>query len=271
MAQTNFSEESLKKLQELYNYCSPELVGGIRNVLIVLSGINVLFSSTAFVGNSLILVALHKENSLYPPSKHLLRSLATTDLCVGLIVEPLEVTFWMSLVYERWGICRFVLTVDTVASYMLCSASLSTLTAISLDRLLALILGLRYRQIVTLRRSFIVVSVLWCVSTFVATMYVWNPSIAEWCTYIFVSLCLVTSIFSYSKIYLTLNHQQIQVQEHQRRAIPVNVARYKRAVNSALWLQLTLIACYLPYNIARALLTKRGLSPDGFIAIRILL
>ena len=136
----------------------------------------------------------------------------------------------------------------------------------SLDRLLALILGLRYRQIVTLRRSFIVVSVLWFASTFVATMYVWNPSIAEWCTYIFVPLCLVTSIFSYSKIYLTVNHQQIQVQEHQGRAIPLNVARYKRAVNSALWLQLALIACYLPYNIARALWTKRGLSPDGFIA-----
>ena len=143
MAQTNFSEESLKKLQELYNYCLVELVGGIRNQLIVLSGINVLFSITAFVGNSLILVALRKENSLYPPSKYLLRSLATTDLCVGLIVEPLAVTFWMSLVYERWGIYRFVLTVDTVASYMLCLASLFTLTAISLDRLLALILGLR--------------------------------------------------------------------------------------------------------------------------------
>lgn len=117
MAQTNFSEESLKKLQELYNYCSAELVGGIHNQRLVLSGINVLFSITAFVGNSLTLVALHKESSLYPPSKHLLRSLATTDLCVGFVVEPLEVTFWMSLVYERWGICRFVLTVDTVASF----------------------------------------------------------------------------------------------------------------------------------------------------------
>ena len=117
MAQTNFSEESLKKLQELYNYCLAELVGGIRKQLIVLSGITVLFSISAFVGNSLILVALRKENSLYPPSKHLLRSLATTDLCVGLIVEPLAVTFWMSLVYERWGICRFVLTVDTRAIY----------------------------------------------------------------------------------------------------------------------------------------------------------
>lgn len=96
MAQTNFSEESLKKLQELYNYCLAELVGGIGNQLIVLSGINVLFSITAFVGNSLILVALRKENSLHPPSKYLLRSLATTDLCVDLIVEPLAVTFWMS-------------------------------------------------------------------------------------------------------------------------------------------------------------------------------
>ena len=85
-------------------------------------------------------------------------------------------------------------------------------------------------------------------------------SFYSWMVYLYI--CTIV----YSKLYLTLNHQQIQVQEHQGRAIPLNVARYKRAVNSALWLQLTLIACYLPYNIARALLTKRGLSPDGFIA-----
>ena len=43
-------------------------------------------------------MALHKESSLHPPSKLLLSSLATTDLCAGVIVEPLIVIYWMSVV-----------------------------------------------------------------------------------------------------------------------------------------------------------------------------
>ena len=50
-------------------------------------------SITAFLVNALILAALNKKSSLFPPSKLFLRSLATTDLCVGFISEPLVLPF----------------------------------------------------------------------------------------------------------------------------------------------------------------------------------
>ena len=43
-----------------------------------------------------------------------------------------------------------------ISSYVLCGVSLLTLTAISVDRLLALLLGIKYRQIVTLKRTRII-------------------------------------------------------------------------------------------------------------------
>ena len=49
------------------------------------SAVHILLSITAFLGNTLILVALHKESSLHPPSKLLYCCLATTDLLVGLV------------------------------------------------------------------------------------------------------------------------------------------------------------------------------------------
>lgn len=49
-----------------------------------------------FVGNILIIVALQKVSSLYPPSKHLLGCLASTDLGVGLIHIPYEVEPFVS-------------------------------------------------------------------------------------------------------------------------------------------------------------------------------
>ena len=62
-------------------------------------------SITAFLGNTLILLALLKETSLHPASKLLYRNVTITDLCVGIIAEPLYVTYCTSVVKERWDIC----------------------------------------------------------------------------------------------------------------------------------------------------------------------
>ena len=69
--------------------CSPVWVGELKQQSVSFSAVNVLLSITATLGNSLILVALHKESSLHPPSKLLYRCLATTDLLVGLVNQPL--------------------------------------------------------------------------------------------------------------------------------------------------------------------------------------
>ena len=149
-------------------YCSAELTGDVHSELTCLSVVNTFLSITAFLGNTLILVALRKETSLHPPSKLLYRNLAITDLCVGIIVEPLYVTNWTSVVKERWDVCYYSIRTAAFSGYTLCVVSALTLTAISVDRLLALLLGLRYRQVVTLKRThnchwFLDVVYCWCI------------------------------------------------------------------------------------------------------------
>ena len=143
--------------------------------------------------------------------------------------------------------------------------SLLTLTAISVDRLLALLLGLRYRQVVTLKRTHIAVIGLWIMCIVGASTTFWNTLIISWYQNIVTALCLVTTISAYTKIFLSLRHNQIHVQNHAAQgqpsqAIPLNIARYRKAVNSALWVQLILVICYLPYNIAVALSPQREMS-----------
>ena len=48
-----------------------------------------------------------------------------------------------------------------LTSSVLILVSLMTMTAICVDRLLALLLGLRYKQIVTLKRTYIIVTTFW--------------------------------------------------------------------------------------------------------------
>ena len=246
-----------KTIRDLY--CSAtvaDVTARVHDELIVLLVLNTFLSITAFLGNTLILVALHKESSLHPPSKLLLRSLAITDLLVGIIVEPLYVVYLMSVKSKRWDICYNVNVALFIASHILCSVSLLVLTAISVDRLLALWLGLRYRQVVTLRSVYITVIVMWVLPIVATTSYIWNPQLLLLLLYIHLSFCLSIIIFSYMKIFFMLRHYQIQVtvaQEQPRQAIPLNIARYRKAVYSALWVQVTLFICYLPFGITQAL------------------
>ena len=245
--------------------CSTKFTGEVHNHLIVLLVLNGFVAITAFLGNTLILVALHKETSLHPPSKLLFRNLATTDLCVGLIAEPVYVTYFISTLNEPWNICRYVFAVLSITGYILCGVSLCTLTAISVDRLLALLLGLRYRQVVTLKRIYRVVVGFWVLSTAGATMLFWNERITALCACIVAALCVVTSICSYTKIFLTLRHNQIQAhgnvnQGQSNQTVQLNIARYKRTVTSALWVQLALVVCYLPVAIVQMLRLQRGVS-----------
>ena len=240
-------------------YCSAnvaDVTARVHDELIVLLVLNTFLSITAFLGNTLILVALHKESSLHPPSKLLLRSLAITDLLVGIIAEPLNVAYLMSVKSKRWDICYNVYVALFIASYILCSVSLLVLTAISVDRLLALWLGLRYRQVVTLRSVYITVIAMSVLSIVVTTSYIWNELLFSLLLFINLSFCLTIIIFSYMKIFFMLRHYQIQVtvaQEQPRQAIPLNVARYRKAVYSALLVQVTLLICYLPFVIIEAL------------------
>ena len=149
MALANFIEEREKKSVEQHLCNSADLTAGLRVNLTLLSGVNSFLSVTAFLGNVLILIALHKESSLHPPSKLLLRCLATADLCVGLISEPLTIIYWMSVANEYRNIWPLAFVTHFITSYTLCGVSVGTVTAISVDRLLALLLGLRYRQVVT--------------------------------------------------------------------------------------------------------------------------
>ena len=252
--------------------CSTEFTGEVHNHLIALLALNGFVAITAFLGNTLILVALNKESSLHAPSKLLFCNLTTTDLCVGLIVEPLFIISLISSLKERWNFCRYAFVIFNITGLILCGVSLFTLTAISVDRLLALLLGLRYRQVVTLKRLYQIVVVFWVLSTAGAATLLWNYRIHSWCVCIVVALCLVTSIFSYTKIFLALRHNQIHAQGNVNQGQPsqtvqLNIARYKRTVSSALWVQLALFFSYLPFAIVQGLFLQRGTSSDASFSV----
>ena len=88
--------------------------------------------------------------------------------------------------------------------------SLLTVTAVNIDRPLALLFGLRYRQVVTMKLT--------CAQTQTRTQ-IQDPEA----------------------------DQKTSESTDSTNIVAVNIARWKRVISCTLWLQLTLVACYLPH------------------------
>ena len=197
------------------------------------------------------------------------RCLATTDLLIGLATQPLYTIHWISLVREDWVLCRFAFDTAFILGYQLGIVSLLTLTAIGVDRLLALLLGLRYRQTVTLKRMYIIVATFWVVSGVGALLFILDYRLTFWYSCAVIISCLIISFASYTKIFYSLCHRRIQtqdrVQQQPRAPNALNIARYKKAVYNALWVQLALVICYVPYIVVAILIASSETYPSQLI------
>ena len=221
----------------------------------MIAAVNILFSITSSLGNILILIALRKVTSLHPPTKLLFQCLAITDLGVGLTSQPLFATVLL-IDYRNvnWSV------IESCLSLIFCGVSMNISTALSLDRLLALLLGLRYRHVVTLKRVRIAVAGCWLTALVTAlVIFLTRGKIFPRIVMISIILSVIISLSSYTKIVLKLRQHQTSVQEnvHQGMAnaggVPKNLEQYKRTVVSIALLQVALVACYVPFLIIHVL------------------
>ena len=241
----------------------------------VLVHVNIFLSITATLGNVLILVALYKESSLHRPTKDLFRCLAVTDLGVGVITQPLYVVFLRSLSSTASGqspsVTFYADKLNDASSFVFCTVSILTSTAISVDRLLALLLGLRYRLVVTSRRVRAILLGFWVIGVSFTSGHFLNRNIAFSVFLPIAILSVVTSIFSFTKMYLKLRHHQLQLLDSQTQfnggEIPLNVAGFKKTVSSILWVQLTLLATYVPFIVMAMLMAYGRIFRSNFVKI----
>ena len=241
---------------------------------VFLAALNFSLSITAFLGNVVILFALRKVNSIRPQTKLLFQCLAVTDLAVGLAVQPLLAIAFIPGVVKR-NIILYLYQFSVSMGFFLLTVSVLTTTAICVDRLLALLLGLRYHQIVTFRRVRLVLFCFWLLSSVVIGLR-YSTGYVETARSMLIALMLLSllvSLASYAKIYRRLRHQQQRVQIHvpqpqpqprNGEAILLNIAWYRKTVSSIVCVQLAQGFCYLPYMLVGMLLTNGIIPPTAW-------
>ena len=268
MANITAEDEANTVKTEILHYIS-SAPGGAS---IFLAALNIVLAIVATLGNSLLLIALRKVMSIYPPTKLFFRSLAVTDLFAGLIVQPMySITLIPGISHKN--LMYYSIQVTGISGSILCTVSILTSTAISVDRLLALLLGLRYKQVVTLKRTRAVVGCIWLLSCSMGGWRYsnWGAEASKFTLFVLMLLSLIISICSYTKIYLYLQNQQAQLHAKKHREIHqeptsnggegrLNMERYKKLVSSIAWVQLALLLCFIPFTVGSMLFTHRKLT-----------
>ena len=207
------------------------------------AALNMLFTVTTIFGNILSLIALRKTKFIDPPTKLLLCNLAITDLGIGLVVHPLKAA--CELRY-RWQLIPDVYMIYASVASAFISASLMTTTMITIGRLLALCLLTKYRQVVTLKRTVIVIILVWVTGVLYGAVFVFNRIVYSVLALLGMTVCTLVTSACFIAIFVNLRGNRLTSQEQNTRRNFKNT-RYKYTVHTVLYIFIALLLCYLPY------------------------
>ena len=216
---------------------------------------------TTLIGNSAILITIWKTPSLHSAANILPSSLAVSDLAVGLIVQPLFIASVQCRIYSM-----FILYITSGTFF--CIASFFTVTAIGLERLLALQLHLRYHAFVTPFRVTGVVIFIYFISGIVAGCSLWILRVFYIAPPIIYISLVAGNFVVYMKIYVIVRRHQRQIQNHQGQQDDIfsGMKRFKKTALKTFLVCIVLVCCYMPYSLVIKIALIAGLhfSPNVY-------
>lgn len=230
---------------------SEDNFGEKRVPLIINCALNAPLSLTAILGNMMVIYSIWKNPSLHSPSNILLLGLAVCDLGVGITVQPFYIiyqSFYLANHLQTW---LATMEVYNVLSNLVCGVSFLTTTAVSIDRYLAIYLHLRYRELITVRGTRVLLVVLWIIAAFVASTLIWKQNITLFLVAFVITVCLFVTFGIYVRIFTVVRQHQRRIQGQQSQKTR-NFANTKQFVKSAVgmfYVCLVHFLCYAPYFV----------------------
>ena len=218
--------------------------------------LNVPSAIGATLLNGLVMVSIWSTRSLHQPSFMLLFSLALSDFLVGAVVQPGFVASIIARLQRAPSVQCVLLIVDSVTTSTLCSVSLLTMTAISIDRYLAIRLHLRYRAIVYSRRVLFVLVFIWLACAAVGNSFVWDETMISVASIATLTVSNAIALFTYAKINRAVRRHETQIgaawcSRRNERFPDINrqaaMGQCKKSVITMFLVHCLFVCCFMPY------------------------
>ena len=231
------------------------MAGTWENVFFSFGLLNAVTGITAIAGNSMVLRGLRRCRCLHGPTKALLACLALSDLGVGLFLQPVSALKGLQTKAKFSSSLGAFLEsrLLRLPTFSLIFVSLTTLTAIAVDRYLALSLRNRYRAVVTTRRLVPLLVAFWFVGVPVEAAWIFierGPRVILISTLTVSIVCITISSFAFIRCFLKLRRLQRQVQSQQeggRNASRIRTLQYKRSTENMALVYAVFLMFYVPY------------------------
>ena len=263
---TQFCSQHLAKFSKLVLFAG--------TFMLTICVFHLAFFLVTTLGNLLVVRALWKASSIPANMKKLFLSLTCSDLAVGLfgqlmfgVIIAVMLKMAGNANYTFDFLCPKILTVYFFSFFLACASFLSV-TAIAVDRLLAISLHLRYAELATSKRVILTLVTLWLTSGVAASIFISFPNKSGIVTAMieFVGLLLIT--LANIRIYKAVRHHQNQM--HCQIPLPNvqagELLRQKKSAVTALFVFVVFLACYLPHLCLRILLMFEGQGISFLVA-----
>ena len=222
---------------------------GFHTAVIANCILNAPLMLLSIIGNALVLVAILRTPSLRSPSVIFLCNLAVSDLLVGLVVQPVYVAAEIAITV------RALLQAAKLMGFAGFGVSLTTMTAITVDRFLALHYHLQYPNLMTTSRAIYTIVTLWCNITLFSFSILWSRRIYYFLTAFCITICLLVCLVCFIKIYRIVRRHQLQIHVQQQAvenstdAKNHHIRQSTRSAKNIFIYFLAMILCYSPFSI----------------------
>ena len=223
-----------------------------ETIVIINCVLNAPLMLISIIGNTLVLAAILRTPSLRSPSVVFLCSLAVSDLLVGLVIQPVYIANQLTN-----GSLHQVMT---TMAFSACGVSICTMTAISVDRFLALHYHMRYPDLMTTHRAMYTSATLWLIASFLSLLSFWNMNAHYFAAAISIAICLLFSTVCYIRIYRIVRQHQLQIHVQQQAVDSLNIQRSKRSAINTFIYYIAMILCYTPLLISMIMLGIKGVT-----------
>ena len=223
------------------------ITSGVYSVLAITTALNIFTFPFAILLNTLVIVAVKTKRHLRTKSNISLACLATTDFAVGLIAQPLAITFFILFLIgsSPQTMTRIVVCVSSAVGETCIAASLLHLLLMSGERYLAIKHPFAYENgLVTEARIIMASGMAWMCA---AIVYGIKTSILREIGVFCISAVISTVVYCHVVIYKEVRRNTQQIIANQvSLAVKEKLLNNKRAFNTTVVIVLTLFLCYIP-------------------------
>ena len=251
MNQTTFNTTFSSCGFEISPVNTANISSDVRAVFMARIVLNALTCPLIIVLNILVMVAVKTKRQLRTKSNIALACLATTDLVVGLVLQPLQIASDISLLRGDIMFCTITYLLSSIATLICILASFHHLVLMSAERYVAIKLPFVYEKHVTEVRIIMVSALMWTTAIILSSQ-VLPPTailIVSETLLIFLPIYFNVSVFKEVR----RNKKQIAANQVFLEA-KKKLIKDKKAFHTTVIVLLVVLLCYIPTNICTAIL-----------------